>query len=102
MDDAPHQGLGAKHLSISSAHWSTRLRYTAPQKTVAQMCYCREREEGSCRSQPCLALCSLAGLTCRAGHGGGSAPTCPSSPREWDRIEHSVQQHRGAQAAMAV
>jgi hypothetical protein len=47
MDDSPHQGLGAKHLSITSAHWSTRFSHTALQKTSTQMCYRREREGGS-------------------------------------------------------
>jgi hypothetical protein len=60
MDDSPHQGLSAKHLSLSSAHWSTRFRYTAPQKAFAHMCYRRERE-GSRLSEPALRSSVLPG-----------------------------------------
>jgi hypothetical protein len=81
MDDSPHQGLGAKHLSIRSAHWSTRLRYTAPQKACAQMCYRREREGDRLSEPALLGSVSLAGLTCRAGRGEGGALTAPV-PRE--------------------
>jgi hypothetical protein len=97
MDDSPHQGLGAKHLSLSSAHWSTRFRYTAPQKACAQMCYRRGREGGSL-SEPAL----LSGLLAGRPHVQGGAQGSSSSSRGWDRTEHSVQQHCGAQAAMAV
>jgi hypothetical protein len=60
MDDSPHQGLGAKHLSLSSAYWSTRFRYTAPQKAFAHVCYRREREGGSL-SEPALLSSVLPG-----------------------------------------
>ena len=69
MDDLPHQGLGAKHLSLSSAHWSTRLRYTAPQKTVAHLCYRREREGEAVGAG--LAQRSAPWPASRAGRGTG-------------------------------
>ena len=102
MDDLPHQGLGAKHLSLSSAHWSTRFRYTAPQKAFAHVCYRREREGVACRSWPYSAACSLAGLTCGAGRGGGRAPTAPGPRGNGTGWNTALQQHCGAQAAMAV
>ena len=102
MDDSPHQGLGAEHLSITSAHWSTRLRSTAPQKACAQMCYRREREGVGCRSRPYSAACSLAGLACRAERGGGRARTALVPRENGTGPNTALQQHRGAQAAMAV
>jgi hypothetical protein len=100
MDDSSHQGFGAKHLSLSSAHWSTRFRYTAPQKACAQMCYRRGRE-GSRLSEPALLGSVLAGRPHVQGGTWERRSThgpCPS--RGWDGI--GAQQHRGAQAPMAV
>ena len=86
MDDSPHPGLGAKHLSLSSAHWSTRFRSTAPQKAFAQMCYRREREGGRL-SEPALLTSALPGRPHVQGGARGKRSTpCPSSSREWDRI----------------